>query len=145
MFRVFPEAVDPCFAFCTLSRSSPCNAYQYHAAPTQPNTTPHHSTRSLIRSTAIATSPCSSTPIIAVAKSIICRSKSADAINCALSGESTSPVWFQHQFGKSSSYVATQYSSAPGHQQASFTHQGRHCFCQSDTEQLHTSQRQCLA
>jgi len=27
VFRVFPEALDPCFAFCTLSRSSPCNAY----------------------------------------------------------------------------------------------------------------------
>ena len=29
MFRVFPEALDPCFAFCALSRSSPCNAYQH--------------------------------------------------------------------------------------------------------------------
>jgi len=28
VFRVFPEALDPCFAFCALSRSSPCNAYQ---------------------------------------------------------------------------------------------------------------------
>ena len=28
MFRVFPEALDPCFACFTLSRSSPCNAYQ---------------------------------------------------------------------------------------------------------------------
>ena len=27
MFRVFPEALDPCFAFCALPRSSPCNAY----------------------------------------------------------------------------------------------------------------------
>ena len=27
MFRVFPEALDPCFACFTLSRSSPCNAY----------------------------------------------------------------------------------------------------------------------
>ena len=29
MFRVFPEALDPCFACFTLSRSSPCNAYQW--------------------------------------------------------------------------------------------------------------------
>ena len=29
MFRVFPEALDPCFAFCTLSRSSLCNAYHH--------------------------------------------------------------------------------------------------------------------
>ena len=28
MFRVFPEALDPCFVFCALSRSSLCNAYQ---------------------------------------------------------------------------------------------------------------------
>ena len=27
-FRVFPEALDPCFACFTLSRSSPCNTYQ---------------------------------------------------------------------------------------------------------------------
>ena len=27
MFRVFPEALDPCFACFTLSRSSLCNAY----------------------------------------------------------------------------------------------------------------------
>ena len=27
-FRVFPEALDPCFACFTLSHSSPCNAYQ---------------------------------------------------------------------------------------------------------------------
>ena len=26
-FRVFPEALDPCFACFALSRSSPCNAY----------------------------------------------------------------------------------------------------------------------
>ena len=29
MFRVFPEALDPCFACFTLSRSSPCNAYHH--------------------------------------------------------------------------------------------------------------------
>ena len=29
MFRVFPKALDPCFSFCTLSHSSPCNAYQW--------------------------------------------------------------------------------------------------------------------
>jgi len=28
VFRVFPKALDPCFAFCALSRSSLCNAYQ---------------------------------------------------------------------------------------------------------------------
>ena len=28
MLRVFPEALDPCFVCFTLSRSSPCNAYQ---------------------------------------------------------------------------------------------------------------------
>ena len=54
-----------------------------------------------------------------MAKSIICRSKSVDATNCALSGEATLPVCFQHQDGRSSSYVATQCSSASGHQQAS--------------------------
>ena len=27
MFRVFPEALDPCFMCFTLSRSSPCNTY----------------------------------------------------------------------------------------------------------------------
>ena len=32
-FRVFPEALDPCFVCFTLSRSSPCNAYHR----------PHHS------------------------------------------------------------------------------------------------------
>ena len=31
-FRVFPEALDPCFAFCTFSCSSLCNAY--HHSPT---------------------------------------------------------------------------------------------------------------
>ena len=29
MFRVFPEALDPCFAFCALSHSSLCNAYHW--------------------------------------------------------------------------------------------------------------------
>ena len=73
------------------------------------------------------------------------RSKSADATNRAIPGEPTSPVWFQHQDGKSSSYVATQHPSAPGHQQGSFTRQGRRCFLQSDTEQLDTSWRRRLA
>ena len=31
MFRVFPEALDPCFACFTLPRSSPCNAYHRQA------------------------------------------------------------------------------------------------------------------
>ena len=31
MFRGFPEAFDPCFVFCALSRSSLCNAYHHHS------------------------------------------------------------------------------------------------------------------
>jgi len=31
VFRVFPKALDPCFAFCALSHSSLCNMYHWTA------------------------------------------------------------------------------------------------------------------